>query len=39
MSSSPQASLQIEDAVKKFSVGEQTIFSRLRRLHTLDGRD
>jgi len=31
MSSSTQVSLQIENAVKKFSVGEQTIFSRLRR--------
>jgi peptide/nickel transport system ATP-binding protein len=31
MSSSTLASLQIENAVKKFSIGEQTIFSRLRR--------
>ena len=29
--SSTLASLQIENAVKKFSIGEQTIFSRLRR--------
>jgi peptide/nickel transport system ATP-binding protein len=31
MSSSNQASLQIEHAVKKFSIGEQGIFTRLRR--------
>jgi peptide/nickel transport system ATP-binding protein len=31
MSSSGQASLQIEHAVKKFSIGEQGIFNRLRR--------
>lgn len=31
MSNSTLASLQIENAVKKFSIGEQTIFSRLRR--------
>jgi len=31
MSGSTQTSLQIENAVKKFSIGEQTIFGRLRR--------
>jgi len=31
MSSSAQASLQIENVVKKFSIGEQGIFTRLRR--------
>ena len=31
MSGNTKASLKIENAVKKFSIGEQTIFSRLRR--------